>query len=85
MPNVARHMDLVECGARLISGAVKTYCNGRLVVRLGDGSTHGGIVITASDTVTAEGPGVARIGDLHDCPIHGVTPIVEGSGNVFSG
>lgn len=87
MPEVARDGDMTGCGAALISGAAKTFANGRLVVRLGDGSDHGGVVISASGTVFAEGSGVARLGDLHDCPIpgHGVTPIVSGSPNAFTG
>lgn len=85
MPETARDGDSTACGASLISGASKTFVNDRLVVRLGDGHSHGGNVITASGTVFAEGPGVARIGDLVSCPIHGVNPIVSGSGNVITG
>ena len=85
MPEVARDGDVADCGASLISGATKTFVNGRLVVRKGDISDHGGVVISASSTVSAEGSMVARIGDMHDCPIHGVTPIVTGSPDVFAG
>lgn len=47
------------------------------VARLGDTSSHNGSIITASTTVTANGIGIARNGDLHSCPIlgHGITPI----------
>ena len=49
--------------------------------RLGDTSSHGGTVITGSVTTIVNGRPVARMGDLHVCPIpgHGVTPIVSGS------
>lgn len=56
----------------------------RLIIRLGDTSSHAGVVITSANTVDAEGPLVARLGDLHICPIpgHGITPIVTASLNV---
>lgn len=38
---------------------------------LGDPSTHGGVVITASGFVTINGKRVTVTGDLHSCPIHG--------------
>lgn len=49
--------------------------------RLGDASDHGGTVISASETVFADGLGVCRDGDLHSCPIpgHGVTAFTSGS------
>lgn len=49
--------------------------------RLGDTSSHGGTVITGSVTTIVNGRPVARMGDMHVCPIpgHGVTPIVSGS------
>lgn len=51
------------------------------VARLGDTSDHGGIIITACQKTKAEVKFVARVGDLHQCPIpnHGVTPILDGS------
>jgi uncharacterized Zn-binding protein involved in type VI secretion len=47
------------------------------VARLGDPSSHGGTIISASSDVKANGIGVARQGDMHNCPIrgHGVTPL----------
>lgn len=47
------------------------------VARLGDTSSHGGSIISASSDVMANGIGVARAGDSHACPIsgHGVTPL----------
>lgn len=50
-----------------------------LVVRLGDTSDHGGEVITSAAKWRCKGPLIARKGDLFDCPLHGVNPIVEGS------
>ena len=50
-----------------------------LVIRLGDTGSHGGKVVTAAATWRAEGAMIARKGDLYDCPIHGVNPIVDGS------
>lgn len=50
-----------------------------LIVRLGDTSDHGGQVISANDRWTCEGPLIARLGDLFDCPVHGVNPIAQGS------
>ncbi|WP_026379357.1 PAAR domain-containing protein [Afifella pfennigii] len=50
-----------------------------LIVRLGDSSTHGGRVVTSAARWSAEGKKIARKGDMFDCPIHGLNPIVEGS------
>jgi len=49
--------------------------------RLGDISSHGGVIITGAIRTVVNGRPVARMGDLHACPIpgHGVTPIVTGS------
>jgi uncharacterized Zn-binding protein involved in type VI secretion len=51
------------------------------VARLGDTSSHGGTIISASSNLTADGKGVARAGDMHSCPItgHGVTPLSSSS------
>lgn len=59
---------------------------GRNVVRLGDPTTHGGCVISASSTTTVEGKPVALIGDLVSCPIigHGVNRIIEAAKRSFS-
>jgi uncharacterized Zn-binding protein involved in type VI secretion len=50
-----------------------------LIVRLGDTSTHQGAVVTSASKWRCEGPLIARQGDLFDCPIHGLQPIVGGS------
>ncbi len=49
--------------------------------RLGDSSSHGGMIITGAIRTMVNGRPVARMGDLHVCPIpgHGVTPIITGS------
>lgn len=53
----------------------------RPVVRLGDKTTHGGAVISASPIHTVRGIGIARVGDMVTCPQpgHGSNPIIEGS------
>jgi uncharacterized Zn-binding protein involved in type VI secretion len=51
------------------------------IVRLGDPTSHGGKVVTASLTHTISGIGIARVGDSVLCPVpgHGANPIVEGA------
>ena len=53
------------------------------IARLGDGSSHGGVIISSASTTRTENVLTARVGDLHSCPIpgHGITPIINGSGN----
>ena len=53
------------------------------VARLGDSSDHGGSIISSASKTYVNGILVARIGDLHSCPIpgHGVTAITSGSSN----
>jgi uncharacterized Zn-binding protein involved in type VI secretion len=48
--------------------------------RLGDKSDHGGFIITASPDVLINDKGVAREGDLHQCPRpgHGIKPLNSG-------
>lgn len=50
------------------------------VIRIGDPTSGGGVVLGGSGTMKFEGIGVARQGDLVDCPKkgHGRTEIVEG-------
>ena len=52
----------------------------RRVIRLGDPTSHGGRVLSASGTYVFFGKPVARMGDKVSCPIpgHGVVTIVEG-------
>ena len=53
----------------------------KAVARLGDPSNHGGVIISSASRTMANGILVARMGDMHACPIpgHGITPIVTGS------
>lgn len=53
-------------------------------VRQGDGSGHGGVVLSGAAKVLVAGAPAARVGDLHACPLpaHGTTPIVSGSAKV---
>ncbi|WP_318367410.1 PAAR domain-containing protein [Enterobacter sp.] len=55
-------------------------------VLLGDKTTHGGVVISASSTMFVRGIKVALLGDMVSCPIpyHGVNAIIEGSSEWFS-
>ncbi|EQA6240014.1 TPA: PAAR domain-containing protein [Enterobacter ludwigii] len=55
-------------------------------VLLGDKTTHGGQVISASSTMIVNGKMVALIGDKVSCPIigHGINSIIEGSPEWFS-
>lgn len=57
------------------------------IVRLGDLTSHGGTVVTASMMHTIDGVGIARVGDNIACPIpgHGVNAIVEGAPNYLIG
>jgi uncharacterized Zn-binding protein involved in type VI secretion len=50
------------------------------VIRLGDPTTHGGKVVSATANSSANGVQIARLGDKVVCPLkgHGVTTIVEG-------
>ena len=57
--------------------------------RLDDPTEHGGAICEASDDVTVNGRGAARLGDEHHCPLvingkkHVGGPIVEASGTVY--
>jgi uncharacterized Zn-binding protein involved in type VI secretion len=57
---------------------------GKEVILLGDTTTHGGKVITASETHSYMGIPVARVGDMVECPkCKGTYPIVEGAPKAF--
>lgn len=53
---------------------------GRALIRLGDRTSHGGVVLQASAFTSSGGKRVARVGDLVKCPKkgHGTCPIVTG-------
>ena len=58
--------------------------DGKEVILLGDTTTHGGRVITASSDLEHKGIKVARVGDLVACPrCNGTYPIVEGAPSAF--
>lgn len=50
------------------------------LIRLGDLTTHGGVVISASSSYEVLGRPVARVGDRVTCPMqgHGLAVIIEG-------
>lgn len=52
---------------------------GQPIACLGDTSSHGGQIVTASGTFSVMGQPVARVGDRFDCPKHGKQTIVSGS------
>ena len=47
-------------------------------IRLGDKTSHGGIVVEASMMSDIGGIGIARVGDKVTCPAHGVQVIASG-------
>ncbi|HCT3534377.1 PAAR domain-containing protein [Enterobacter hormaechei] len=51
------------------------------LVLLGDKTSHGGKVISASSSITVDGKKAALVGDMVSCPVegHGMNPVVEGS------
>lgn len=51
------------------------------VIRLGDSTSHGGMVIAASGTAFVHGIAVARQGDACVCPINGHSPCVIAEGD----
>lgn len=55
------------------------------ISRLGDTSTHGGSIISASSNVKVNGLGVARNGDILQCPAHGPKPIASSAKNKVNG
>ncbi|RYE73462.1 MAG: PAAR domain-containing protein [Oxalobacteraceae bacterium] len=57
------------------------------VIRLGDATSHGGKVLSASGTASVHGVQVARKGDACSCPLNGHAPcvIVEGDPMVLVG
>ncbi|QEW33882.1 PAAR domain-containing protein [Erwinia billingiae] len=57
------------------------------LVLLGDKTTHGGQVISASSNISVNGKTVAVVGDRVSCPVlgHGTNQIVEGMPQRTSG
>jgi uncharacterized Zn-binding protein involved in type VI secretion len=50
---------------------------GNGIGHIGDHCTHGAVIITGSASTGANSLPVARLGDLVNCPIHGVNPFVS--------
>ncbi|WP_293935777.1 PAAR domain-containing protein [Iodobacter sp.] len=50
------------------------------VIRIGDDTSHGGVVVSGAAHRNMFGKAVARVGDMVSCPIpgHGSCPIIEG-------
>jgi len=53
------------------------------LIRLGDKTSHGGVVIQASSQSTVGGVGIARMGDKTVCPTHGSAPIISGDSSLI--
>lgn len=53
------------------------------LIRLGDKTSHGGVVITASPHSDSGGIAIARMGDKTVCPKHGPAPIVSGDATLI--
>ena len=53
------------------------------LVCLGDATTHGGRVISASSSIFIDSVQVALVGDAVSCPKHGANKIIEGDPTVF--
>ncbi|KLN95584.1 PAAR domain-containing protein [Moellerella wisconsensis] len=53
------------------------------IILLGDKTSHGGTVITATSDIIINGKRAAKIGDLVNCPQkgHGTNAIIEGTIN----
>lgn len=51
------------------------------IIRLGDSTTHGGVVLEAFTQTNLNGKPIAGVGHLVACPLcKGIFPIAEGSG-----
>ncbi|MDT0358129.1 PAAR domain-containing protein [Herbaspirillum huttiense F1] len=56
----------------------------RNIIVLGDKTSHGGTVISASMTSATHGKGWARVGDMVSCPrCRGVFPIIQGDSSLL--
>jgi uncharacterized Zn-binding protein involved in type VI secretion len=53
------------------------------VARIGDPISHGGNVITGSNKFQSQGIPVARVGDLVNCAVDGINPIISGSPHLY--
>lgn len=48
-----------------------------MIARLGDQNSHGGVILTGSETKLSDGLPTARLGDTASCPLHGTNSIVD--------
>jgi uncharacterized Zn-binding protein involved in type VI secretion len=53
------------------------------VARLGDTGSHGGKIISGSDSIIVNDRPMARVGDIYACPTHGNNPIISGVTTIF--
>jgi uncharacterized Zn-binding protein involved in type VI secretion len=53
------------------------------IIRLGDPTSHGGVVTSASSRSTVMGKAVARVGDTVSCPHHRDVVIEQGDATVL--
>lgn len=53
------------------------------LIKLGDKTSHGGVVVEASPHSDTGGVGIARMGDKTSCPMHGSSPIVSGDSTLI--
>jgi len=73
--------ELLRCPGYLVLVNLMELVMGRPFILLGDKTSHGGVVISASETSDCDGKGIARVGDRVTCPQRGhgsVTTIVTG-------
>ena len=54
-------------------------------IRLGDATSHGGVVLEASKQTDSGNIRVARVGDKVSCPLHspGIFPIITGDNSLI--
>jgi len=55
----------------------------RPVIRIGDRTSHGGVVQTGSAAMIVDGKGVARLGDTVTCPLHSGETIINSASDVY--
>ncbi len=53
------------------------------IARVGDGSTHGGSIVTGAASSFVNGMAIARVGDMLNCPQHGMQAITSGSAGLM--
>ncbi|SFG74725.1 Zn-binding Pro-Ala-Ala-Arg (PAAR) domain-containing protein, incolved in TypeVI secretion [Duganella sp. CF458] len=56
---------------------------GRPVIRIGDQTSHGGVVKTGSSEFIVDGKGVARLGDTCSCPLHPSETVIDSGSETY--